>query len=81
MPATVPGFEVIIQNDAADGESQIQIEVNASDKFANPAALDDGDQLHNTLATSVQGDFVRLVATTAGWYVAEMRGTWADGGA
>jgi len=79
--ATVPGFEIIIQNDAADGASQVQIETNASDKFLSPTALDDGDQLHNTLATSVRGDFVRLLSSTAGWYVAESRGIWADGGA
>lgn len=81
MLATSPGFEIIIQNDAADGESQLQIEVAAADKFCSPTALDDGDQLHNTKATSVRGDYVRLAATTNGWYVAEMRGTWVDGGA
>lgn len=81
MPATSPGFECIIQNDAADGASQITIEVNAADKFCNPIALDDGDTLDNTLATAIRGDFVRLVATTNGWYVAESRGVWADGGA
>lgn len=81
MLATSPGFEVIIQNDGQDGESQLQIEVNGADKFCNPTALDDGDQLHNTLATSIRGDYVHLLATTNGWYVAEMRGTWADGGA
>lgn len=81
MLATSPGFEIIIVNDGADGSSQITIEVNGSDKFCNPAALDDGDTLDNTLATAKRGDFVRLVATTHGWYVAESRGVWADGGA
>jgi hypothetical protein len=75
------GFECIIQNDAADGESQITIEVNASDKFLNPTALDDGDTLDNTLATAVRGDFVKVRSTAAGFYIEEMRGTWADGGA
>lgn len=81
MLATSPGFECIIMNDAADGASQITVEVNGSDKFCNPTALDDGDTLDNTLATAIRGDYVWLVATTNGWYIKESRGTWADGGA
>lgn len=75
------GFSCVIQNDAADGESQITIEVAAADAFLNPAALDDGDTLDNTLATAIRGDYVILRSTAAGWYVEESRGTWADGGA
>jgi hypothetical protein len=75
------GFSVVIVNDAADGASQLQIELAAADKFLNPTALDDGDQLHNTLATSKRGDYVVLRASADGFYVEEMRGTWADGGA
>lgn len=75
------GFECIVQNDAADGASQITIELDANDKFLNPAALDDGDTLDNTLATSIRGDFVRIRSSAAGFYIEEFRGTWADGGA
>lgn len=75
------GFEVIIVNDAADGQSQCQIELHNDDKFLNPAVLDDGDQLHNTLATSKRGDYKHLRSSAAGFYVEDGRGTWADGGA
>jgi predicted RecA/RadA family phage recombinase len=82
LPATVAGMEVTIQNDAADGASQITVEVNGSDKILNPTALDDGDTLDNTLATAVRGDFVTFVGDGAnGWIIKDKRGTWADGGA
>jgi hypothetical protein len=82
LPATVAGLEVTIQNDAADGASQITVEVNASDKILNPTALDDGDTLDNTLATAIRGDFVTFVGDGAnGWIIKDFRGTWADGGA
>jgi predicted RecA/RadA family phage recombinase len=82
LPATVAGLEVTIQNDGADGTSQITVEVNGSDKILNPTALDDGDTLDNTLATAIRGDFVTFVGDGAnGWIIKDFRGTWADGGA
>lgn len=75
------GFEVTIMNAAADGASQCIVEVDNSDKFLNPAALDDGDVYENTLVTSKRGDFVTIRSTANGWYVMKQRGIWEDGGA
>ena len=79
--AATPGAEIIIQNDGADGNNIITIDTNAADKFESPTQLDDGDKYVNTKATAVRGDYVRLIGTLTGWFVAEQRGTWADGGA
>jgi hypothetical protein len=82
LPATVAGAEITVQNDGADGTSQITIETNASDKILSPTALDDGDTLDNTLATAIRGDFVTFIGDgAAGWVRKDNRGVWADGGA
>lgn len=77
-------FEVIVQNCVDDAGSQITIEVDNSDKFVNlngGAALDDGDTIDNTKATSVRGDYVHLISSAAGWHILDYKGIWADGGA
>lgn len=79
--AATPGLEIIIQNDGANGNNIITIDTNAVDKFESPVQLDDGDKYVNTKTTAIRGDYVRLIGTLTGWFVAEQRGTWADGGA
>ena len=79
LPATVAGLTFIVQNDAADAGAKLSVSPNANDKIMGPdlAGVDNKD-LINTKATSIRGDFVVLVGDGAdGFYVTEMRGTWA----
>ena len=80
LPATVAGLEVIIVNDAADGEILMSVSPNANDKIMGPdiAGTDNKDQ-QNTKATANRGDYIWLVGDGAdGWWIRERRGTWVE---
>jgi hypothetical protein len=85
LPAVGTGLKYKIMNIGADGTVEISVDVNASDKILGGCgftALDDGDKITNTKATADIGDYVVLEYGTAdGWFITEMVGTWADGGA
>lgn len=80
LPATVVGYTYIFENaGSADGAIGITISPNASDKIigAGLTAADNKD-LINTKATARVGDYVVLFGDGVdGWYIQEMRGTWA----
>lgn len=77
---TVPGLDVIFQNDGADGAVALSISPAAADKIMGPdvAGTDNKDQI-NTKATARRGDFMHLRSEgVAGWWIIEKRGTWAE---
>lgn len=85
LPAVGAGATYTVMNIGADG-TEIHVDVAAADLIAGgcgfAAALDDGDKLTNTAATADYGDYVTLSYFDAtGWYITDMVGTWADGGA
>lgn len=77
---TVPGLRVIIVNDGADGAVEVSISPNANDKIMGPdiAGTDNKDQI-NTKATAIKGDFMEITGEgVAGWWIENVRGTWAE---
>lgn len=90
LPATVVGYSYNIRNggdnssgtptrSSADESCLVTVSPNASDKImgCELTAADDKDLL-NTEATSKVGDEVQLVADGAdGWYITQLKGTWA----
>ena len=76
------GLEVIIVNDGADAAVAVNISPAAADKIMGPdiAGTDDKDQI-NTKTTAKRGDYMHLRSEgTAGWWIIEKRGTWAEEG-
>jgi hypothetical protein len=79
LPATVVGMTFIIVNGCEDGQGGISISPQAADKIqgAGLTAADNKD-LVSAKATARKGDFVKLVADGVdGYFVQEIRGTWA----
>lgn len=79
---TCVGLEFTIVNDGADGTVAVNISPNANDKIMGPdiAGTDNKDQI-NTKSTAVRGDYMTLRSEgTAGWWIIESRGTWAEEG-
>lgn len=78
--ATVAGLRLIFVNDGADAAVALTISPNANDKIMGPdiAGTDNKDQV-NTKTTAIHGDYMVLVGDGAdGWWIEEMRGTWAE---
>jgi hypothetical protein len=84
LPAVATGKTFTFVNTAEDGAAAIHLDCNASDKILGGcgfSVLDDGDKVTNTKATAKKGDYIKVDYGTAdGWYIVELRGTWADGG-
>lgn len=80
LPSTATGLEFTIMNIAADGGALITVTPAAVDKFIGAGLTGAADQesLLNTKVTADKGDYIRIVAHTDGWVVAEMNGTWAE---
>lgn len=82
LPATVVGMRFRIRNAGADGTVLVTVSPNASDKIMGVGltAADDKDLL-NAKATAKKGDYLDLLGDGVnGWYVQEIRGTWARQG-
>lgn len=81
LPATVAGLTFRIQSNAADGTVEISLSPNENDKImgAQIVGTNNKDRI-NTKATAQLGDFIEVVGDGVdGWYVTEVRGTWAEG--
>jgi len=79
LPATDVGLSITVINVGQDGDCKVSISPNANDKIMGPdlAGVDNKD-LINTKATARCMDRVTLLADGVdGWFVQEMRGTWA----
>lgn len=79
LPATVVGMRFRIRNAGADGAVLVTVSPNANDKImgCGITSADDKDLL-NTKATAKKGDYIDLLGDGVnGWYIQEMRGTWA----
>lgn len=79
LPATVLGLTYTVINGAADGAALVSISPAAADKIVgNGFTATDNKDAQNTKATAKKGDMMRLVGDGVdGWYVQEVRGTWA----
>jgi hypothetical protein len=80
LPATAAGMTFwIVNRGSADGAVEIKISPGADDKIMGCGLTSaDNKDLINTKATAKVGDYVKLVGDGAsGWYVTEMKGTWA----
>lgn len=83
LPAIAATDIFRIMNIGVDG-CEIHVDTNANDLVAGGCgvtAIDDGDKLTNSTATSKNGDMIELRYYDAtGWQVTDMIGVWADGG-
>ena len=79
LPATVVGMTFTLVNGGVDGAVNLKIAPNASDKImGNGYTSADNKFVQNTKATAKKGDFLVLVGDGVnGWFVQEVRGTWA----
>lgn len=79
LPAAAAGLAYIIENGGADGAVAITVDPDGTETIVG-ADLSGGagKQAINTKATAKKGDRIVLVATTGGWIVQEMIGTWAS---
>ncbi len=79
LPATVVGMTFIIVNGMDDGTCLVTIAPNSADKIMGMGVTSaDSKKFWNTKATAKKGDFIKLLGDGAnGWFVQEVRGTWA----
>lgn len=82
LPATVVGMRFRIRNAGADGAVLVTVSPNAADKIMGVGITSaDNKDLLNTKATAKKGDYIDLLGDGVnGWYVQELRGTWAREG-
>ena len=79
LPSTAVGLTYTFVNVGADAAVLITISPASDDQIigVDITAADDTD-LTNTKTTAKYGDYVRIFGDgSAGWYVQDMRGTWA----
>ena len=91
LPATVVGYNFTLRNggdnasgtptrSGADGSAIVKITPNASDYIAGLELTEsDADSINNTKATAKVGDEISLIADGVnGWFVSNLKGTWAQ---
>ena len=91
LPATVAGYNYTVRNggvpktSAAAGTGDdfsaiVKVTPNASDYIAGiELTASDADSINNTKATARVGDEITLIADgTNGWFVNNLKGTWAQ---
>lgn len=79
LPATAVGIMFTVVNTGADAAAKVSISPATADKIMGPdIAGADNKDLINTKTTAIHGDLCTLIADgSAGWYVAQLHGTWA----
>lgn len=78
LPTGVVGMEAIVVNDVADAGALVTVDLDGNETIQGNLTIAATKTANLTKATSIRGDFLRLVCTTAAgiWRCSEKRGTW-----
>ncbi len=78
LPVGVVGMEVIVVNDVADAGALVTVDLNGNETIQGNLTIAATKTALLTKATSIRGDFLHLVCTTAAgiWRCVEKRGIW-----